>query len=63
MMRKGWTVEVGDPEQLEIQRVAKWKAMSPQERLDAMIYLNRIWRGNDGIRLERTYRIVTVARR
>jgi hypothetical protein len=62
-MRKGWTVEVGDPEKLERQRLEKWKSMSPQDRLDAMIELNQIWRGNDGIRLERTYRIVTVARR
>ncbi len=62
-MRKGWTVEVGDPETLERQRLEKWKSMSPQDRLDAMIELNQIWRGNDGIRLERTYRIVTVARR
>ena len=61
-MRKGWTVQVGDFDELEREKLLRWKQMEPQQRLDAMIELNRIWRGDDGIRLERTYRIVTVPR-
>ena len=61
-MRKGWTVQVGDFDELEREKLLRWKQMEPQQRLDAMIELNRIWRGEDGIRLERTYRIVTVPR-
>ena len=59
-MREGWTVKVGDFEQLESEKLQRWRDMTPQERLDEYISLLDLWRGDDARRLERTYRIVTV---
>lgn len=59
-MRDEWTVQIGDHETLEKEREEYWKAMTPQERLDAMMELCEAWGGQDERRLERTYRIVTI---
>ena len=59
-MREGWTVKVGDYETLEAEKLLRWKNMTPQARLDAMIELNRIWRGGSGPPIEKVWKIVTV---
>lgn len=61
--REGWTVEVGTPEEIEARRIARWRAMTPNQRLAALAEIRRQVLGTDEERLERTYRIVTVPRR
>jgi hypothetical protein len=59
-MREGWTVQIGDYETLEQQKLDHWKSLTVQQRLDEYILLLDFWRGDSARRLERTYRIVTV---
>ncbi len=62
-MRHGWTVRAGSVEEIERERAAKWAAMTPNERVDALLALLDRWREPSARRLERTYRSVTVAKR
>lgn len=56
-------MESGTPEAIESRRIARWKMMSPDERLEALAKLRREVLGHDAERLERTYRRVEVPRR
>ena len=58
-MRDGWTVKVGDYETLEAEKLLRWKNMTPQERLDAMIELNRSWHGGSSSPIKKVWKIVT----
>lgn len=37
------TFQIGDYDELEAQKLARWREMSEQERLDEYIKLLRIW--------------------
>ncbi len=62
-MREGWTVRGGTIEELERERSEYWAAMSPNERVDALLQLLDAWKGPNARRIERTYRNVTVPQR
>ena len=62
-MREGWTAMAGTPEEIDAERGKFWKSLTSQQRLDAMIELLDLWKGENARRLERTYRIVKVPRR
>lgn len=59
-MREGWTIREGTFEDLERERIENWAAMSPNERVQALMQLLDAWKGPNARRLERTYRSVTV---
>ena len=59
-MRKGWTITAGTADEMERQRIEKWRLMAPQQRLDAMWELWDRARGADARRLQRVYRVVEV---
>jgi hypothetical protein len=59
-MREGWTIREGAIEELEQERVERWAALSPNERVEALLQLLDSWKGSDARRLARTYRNVTV---
>ena len=63
MIRAGWTIQEGTPEEIEDARIEYWKSLTPQERLDALFVLLDTWKGPNARRLERTYRIVEVPQR
>ncbi len=51
-IRPGWTVMQGPPEEIERLRKEVLQKMTPQERLDYMMALNRAWKGIDVERIE-----------
>lgn len=56
-MREGWTIKVGNRDELERQRLKDWKAKTVSERLRLYDEFLATWKGNDARRLERVFRI------
>lgn len=57
------TFQIGDYDELEAQKLERWRSMSEQERLDEYVKLLSIWWGNHESTLKGTPRFTTIPSR
>lgn len=57
--RPGWRVESGTPEEMELRKVERWRAMTPDERVEALVQMLEAIHGER--RMVRTYRVVDLS--
>lgn len=55
-----FTFEIGDYDELEAQKLERWRTMTKQERLDESVKLLKIWWGDRESTLKGTCRVTAI---